>query len=519
MRTNNGIWRALAMARRRNLADAGAPPPQAGGEGITRRRAIAALAAGATVPLIGYHPPVRATAPALDVAIIGGGLAGMVALKRLRASGVRAHLFEARGRMGGRVFTARNGPVPADDGGQFINADHADVIALSRDYGLELLDRTEWQGRSLVLDGHTVLSEERLVTGLRAIAAQIAADAALLDEDMEEYAPRFDALSVAAYLDRHAALLPDRRLRGLLEAGIRTEFGQEAHEATAIALLFNLPTVDGTAFEPIGTSDERFVLAGGSGRLADALARDVMAECSTGRALRSVEPSEGGVRLRFVDGASVEAAQAIITVPASVLRTIDFGGLLAAPWRSYVAEADCGRCEKLNAAYVGRPWAETMGRKGAIWPASGFAEAWEATTVEGPATLMTYYMGGDQGAAARSGTPLALRDRFEALARPAIPGLTAARAPWQRRTAWSQDRYARGAYSCFRPGQLTRFAPLFWVEGDDGHATQMAASGPLVFAGEHLSESWPGFMNGGAQTGRLAAEAALARHRMVRGSG
>ena len=35
--------------------------------------------------------------------------------------------------------------------------------------------------------------------------------------------------------------------------------------------------------------------------------------------------------------------------------------------------------------------------------------------------------------------------------------------------------------------------------------------GNLLFAGEHTSDEYYGFMNGAAQTGRLAAEAALRR--------
>ena len=34
--------------------------------------------------------------------------------------------------------------------------------------------------------------------------------------------------------------------------------------------------------------------------------------------------------------------------------------------------------------------------------------------------------------------------------------------------------------------------------------------GRLIFAGEHVSDAWVGFMNGGAQTGRLAARAVIA---------
>ena len=41
-------------------------------------------------------------------------------------------------------------------------------------------------------------------------------------------------------------------------------------------------------------------------------------------------------------------------------------------------------------------------------------------------------------------------------------------------------------------------------------ASQIARSGPILFAGEHLSDEWAGFMNGAAQTGRLAAETIIA---------
>jgi monoamine oxidase len=36
----------------------------------------------------------------------------------------------------------------------------------------------------------------------------------------------------------------------------------------------------------------------------------------------------------------------------------------------------------------------------------------------------------------------------------------------------------------------------------------------LIFAGEHLSDAFPGSMEGGLQTGRLAAQAVLAALRL-----
>ena len=103
-----------------------------------------------------------------------------------------------------------------------------------------------------------------------------------------------------------------------------------------------------------------------------------------------------------------------------------------------------------------------------------------------------------------------VRRSFEGAAAPALPFLGASATGWQRRTNWSRDPYARGAYSCFRPGQLTRFAELMWIE-EDGIATQIPAAGSLIFAGEHLSDAFPGYMEGGLQTGRLAARPCLPR--------
>jgi monoamine oxidase len=70
------------------------------------------------------------------------------------------------------------------------------------------------------------------------------------------------------------------------------------------------------------------------------------------------------------------------------------------------------------------------------------------------------------------------------------------------------DPLTRGAYANFRPGQFTRFGGLLTIE-EEG-AVRASQAGPLLFAGEWLSHAWQGYMNGAVQTGRIAAEAALA---------
>jgi monoamine oxidase len=430
------------------------------------------------------------------------------------AAGVAAHLYEARGRLGGRVLTANNAPEPGlniEDGGNLINSDHADMLGLAKRFGIPLIDRKPMRAHSRYVADGRVISDASLIRDLRPIAAQIGQDAAALDADYETVAPRLDAMSVMAYLDDHARLMKPH-IRAFLEATIRTEFGTEPDQASAIELLFNLPVVDGRQAELISLSDERFILTGGSSSVVKALSAPLLPRISVGHALVSISPNNGGLDLRFANGKMDHVDRVIVTVPAPLMRTIDYGGLLPEGWAALVGEIDCGRNEKINAGYAARVWEKQTGPAGSAWAVDTrgpgiFSEFWDASSGQpGSAGVLTWFFGGDQVDALMAVDPETTVRRAESAIAPAVPGL---KARTMRRTAWGQDPYARGAYSTFKPGQLSRFAPYFWVEEEVG-VTQQAAAGPILFAGEHLSDAFPGYMNGGAQTGRLAAAAILA---------
>ena len=51
-----------------------------------------------------------------------------------------------------------------------------------------------------------------------------------------------------------------------------------------------------------------------------------------------------------------------------------------------------------------------------------------------------------------------------------------------------------------------KFGQFLYIESEVPEERQNVSFGNLVFAGEHLSDEFYGFMNGAAQTGRLAAE-------------
>jgi monoamine oxidase len=78
------------------------------------------------------------------------------------------------------------------------------------------------------------------------------------------------------------------------------------------------------------------------------------------------------------------------------------------------------------------------------------------------------------------------------------------------RTAWAKDPDFGGGYSTFAPGQYTRFRAHLYVESDHPAERQQVTVGNLAFAGEQFSDEYYGYMNGAAQTGRLAAAAIYA---------
>jgi monoamine oxidase len=173
--------------------------------------------------------------------------------------------------------------------------------------------------------------------------------------------------------------------------------------------------------------------------------------------------------------------------------------------------------EKLVVGYDSQPWRTVFGGGGALWSATGFSEGWDARSGPGRegAGALGFLLGGGQADAEAGQTTQALAARFTAIARAAIPALPAPNGKL-RRTAWWRDPLSRGAYVNFRPGQLMRFAPLLTREA--GKTSTASRSGNILFAGEWVSDEWPGYMNGAAQTGRIAADAVIADVRQSRTS-
>ena len=517
----------LNVARRANLAEEGRPEPETiRFHPWTRRSFLKATVAGSAafaLPSVGHAYGGRRRFDH-EVAIIGAGICGMNAARIFEKAGVRAHVYEGSRRLGGRIFTreVREG-VNLELGATFINKDHADMLETASDLGLELFDREVDLASDPVtpptayfFEG-TTFSEGEIARRLRPVARRIGRDAAALDEDFDAVAARLDPLSVTEYLnifDQSEQGPLDPVARALLESSIRTEYGVEPEASSSLQLLFNLPVVDGREVEVLSLSDETFTIRGGNGLLIERIAERIgRRNITTGAILERIDEfPQGGYRLRFRNGRRVTTKFVIVTIPFTVLKRVRLNLCDPAPNLFFraVDSYQLGRNEKVFVEFEDRVWQGRDGWRSEAW-SDRVAATWEATrTQPNSATAgLTLFLSGDQA-------NRLLREKKKDVARDLVeylegltPGLQNAATGAVVATKWQKNPFSLGAYTSFPPGFFSDGPFLSWVEGDTPEdSTELRRRG-FVIAGEHVSDAFYGFMNGGAETGRLAAMSVL----------
>ncbi len=472
----------------------------------SRRRFMKQLSTGiAGAALSGQFLRCRPTQRQPAIAIVGAGIAGLTAAYYLERAGLRAELFEASGRVGGRIRSAKGllaDGIVTELGGEFIDSHHGELLRFCRDFNLPLLDTKAPAELALtrnryVFEGR-LIQESDIIRAFTPFANAIRRDIQTLTNPGRPGSAilnpaalsRLDQLSIDAYLYQLG-------LSGWLAVLIRTaftsEYGLPAGEQSCLNLLGLLNPETAKGFELYGTSDERYKVIGGNERIATELHQRLKSPVHTGCYVERIASKGTGYQLSFTNGRQADADYVIMTLPFSVLRTVEFRVDMPARKRRCIEELGYGTVSKLLIGVSERIWR----RDG--YAGTAFSEhiqnGWDSSHMQqdnaGPGGY-SLLLGG------ANGEQLTLNqfDHYLTGCEQVFPGME--RAVNGRRSLynWSRNPLSRGAYACYRAGQVTT------IGGAEGERV-----GNILFAGEHCSRAFQGFMNGAAETGRKAAEA------------
>ena len=394
----------------------------------------------------------------IDLAIVGGGAAGISAAREAKKRGLEAVILEASDRLGGRVQTIDWQGSKLDLGATWMHsADRNPVAALAEEIGVSI-DRapTPWRNQYKNL-------------GFSA----------------EEQANSWAAMQ--AFADRLRSGVPDDRASGALEPnGEWNGFLEALNGYLNGTSLEKTSAADFIAYWD-GSESVNWRLPGGYGALVLLLAGGL--DARTNCVVRRVDWAQGAVRLTSDQGV-IEARRAIIAVPTNVLASSDIAFPGSADDHLHAAsQLPLGRVEKLflappdphgvpvNTHLIGNPRSAETG--------SYMLRPLGMPVIEG-------FFGGDW-LDDFDNTDLAAKGREEL---GALLGADFARGLSEiAYSDWKEQPYIRGSYSYAQPGHHGARAAL-----------RRPVGGPIAFAGEACSDTDYATVHGAWESGIAAVE-------------
>lgn len=460
----------------------------------------------------------------IHIAIIGGGIAGLHCAYQLQKAGIKATVYEASNRLGGRILTHYNdstglGIFP-EFGGDFIDSGHTDMLNLAKEFNLELIDlEKERKDQNLISDvfyfNNRNIPEAEIIKEFNKISGKISADIESLGEEYTTAsAIQLDNTPLSKYIENLACA---KWMKQLLNASFTAEYGLDCSEQSTLNFLdmINPDTKEG--FFVFGDSDERFRIKGGNSKIIESLKEKLdTRQIKKAHLLTSIEDAENDqFKLSFDKEEPVFADYVVMTIPFTILRKVKLDLKdMSAEKRKCIDELGFGNNTKLVMVYDGSPWKEAPNKATGRVCQENITNGWDGgytkTDNNSHGAYVCYFGGKFSEDLSKSSfmnpmTPPSHKWRTE------LPDETVLKLSKELDRSfkgchkkfvnkhvfvnWIDYPYTKGSYSCYKTGQWSTIA-----------AHVKMPIGKILFAGEHCSRNFQGFMNGGAESGREAAE-------------
>lgn len=445
----------------------------------------------------------------LDCAIIGAGLAGLVAAQYLVNRGLKVTVLEGRDRVGGRIenrVLSDGGYVEL--GGQWIGPGYDSLTEIVNSLGLEMIGLptkgnlvvrlrgealevpTTDEGPALtpfeVSDlGQGLLRLRRLAERLRDDPAWRKSNGVWLGQDLRRW--------VATNLRTHGA---QRRFAEVYAAA----FGPMPKGVTLLEGLHQVNS--GPDLESMLASNgdlHQKRVAGGMATVTDALAARLGDAVRLGAEVVKVGYDERSATVTLADGETIQARQLISTLPPRLAMRLEHEPPLPL-WRKEAAEKVApGNVIKAFLIYD-RPFWRDKGFSGQSSADEGAVRVTFDTTADNSnrGHLMGFFEGADAASLSRRSVTLRERSFIDSVVR--TFGETAAKPVAYIERDWSNEKFTGGCHGAhFAPGVWTTNGPIL-----------AEAEGVLHWAGAEYSTRFNGYLEGAVRSGREVA-AAVAR--------